>query len=80
MKNLREILESKTRKELAYLIGLSHYQRAKILGRNAEERKIKQIADIVFKGRWGYPARRKPQMIAQVLEEIGFGNLRPEQI
>ena len=26
MKNLREILESKTREELAYLIGLGFYQ------------------------------------------------------
>ena len=80
MKNLREILEKKTRKELAYLIGLGSYQRAKILGRDTKERKIKQIADIVFKGRWGYPARKKPQMIAEVLEHIGAKNLRPEQI
>ena len=40
MKNLREILEKKTRKELAYLIGLSHYQRAKILGHNVTKIKV----------------------------------------
>lgn len=77
MKNLREILESKTREDLAYLIGLASYQKDKRLGYwGADER----IARIAFKGSFGRPGRTKPQMIEQVLEHIGAENLRPEQI
>lgn len=81
MENLREILESKTREELAYLIGLASYQNKKQLGRwDADKRDIERIARIVFKGSFGRQGRTKPQMIEQVLEHIGVGNLKADQI
>ncbi|MDY6056199.1 MAG: hypothetical protein SPI60_00130 [Campylobacter lanienae] len=81
MKNLREILESKTREELAYLIGLAYYQKDKRLGYwGADKRDIERIARIAFKGSFGRPGRTKEQMIERVLEHIGAENLRPEQI
>ena len=81
MKNLREILESKTREELAHLVGLAAYQKDKRLGYwGADKRDIERIAHIAFEGSFGRPGRTKPQMIEQVLEHIGVGNLRAEQI
>ena len=81
MKNLREILESKTREELAYLIGLAAYQKDKRLGRwDADKRDIERIARIAFKGSFSRPGRTKEQMIEQVLEHIEVGNLKADQI
>lgn len=78
MKNLREILESKTREELASLISLAYYQEHKRLNKSMlYKREVIEL--ILLKGRFN-PPRTKPQMIAEVLEAIGFGNLRPEQI
>ena len=80
MKNLIEILESKTREELAYLVGLAVYQKHKRLGYwGADKRDIERIANVGLKGRF-QPPRTKEQMIERVLEHIGAENLRPEQI
>ena len=80
MESLREILESKTREELAYLIGLGSYQKDKRLGYwGADKRDIERIANIALKGRF-QPPRTKPQMIERVVEHSGAENLRPEQI
>ena len=80
MENLREILEKKTREELAYLIGLGSYQKDKRLGyRGADKRSIERIANIALKGRF-QPPRTKEQMIERVLEHIADGDIRTEQI
>ena len=81
MENLREILESKTREELAYLIGLGFYQEKKRLGRwDADKRDIERVARIAFKGSFGRPGRTKEQMIERVLESLEAGKLKREQI
>ena len=80
MTNLREILESKTREELAYLIGLAFHQQKKRLGEwYTDKSHIKEIADKALKGRL-YQTKTKTEMIEKVLDNVRVGNLRPEQI
>ena len=80
MENLREILEKKTREELAHLIGLAFYQRKKRLGEwYADKSHIKEIADKALKGKL-YRAKTKTEMVENVLGSIYSGDLRPEQI
>ena len=80
MTNLREILEKKTRKELAYLLGLAFYQQKKRLGEwYADKSHIKEVADKAFKGKL-YQAKTEPEMIEKILGSIYSGDLRPEQI
>lgn len=78
MENLREILESKTREELASLISLAYYQEHKRLKKSMLYKR-EVIERILLKGRFN-PPRTKEQMIERVLEHIGAENLRPEQI
>ena len=80
MENLREILENKTREELAHLIGLAFYQQKKRLGEwYTDKSHIKEMADKALKGRL-YQAKTEPEMIEKILGSIYSGDLRPEQI
>lgn len=80
MKNLREILEKKTRKELAYLIGLGYYQHHIKLGYQMEQASIFRVAKGSFFGTGALKPIRKPEMIKDVLFRIERGDLRAEQI
>lgn len=80
MINLREILERKTREELAHLIGLAFYQQKKRLGEwYTDKSHIKEMADKALKGRL-YQTKTKAEMVEKVLDNVRVGNLRPEQI
>lgn len=80
MENLVEILENKTREELARLIGLAFYQQKKRLGEwYTDKSHIKEIADKALKGRL-YQTKTKKEMVEKVLDNVRVGNLRPEQI
>ena len=80
MKNLRKILEKKTREELAYLIGLASYQKDERLEYwGADKRDIERIANIALKGEL-YEAKTKTEMIEKILGSLHSGDLRPEQI
>lgn len=81
MENLREILESKTKEELAYLIGLGYHQKDKRLSWVTNKRDIERMAKVAFEVVFGsIEDTPKPKMIKKVLFHIGKGNLRPEQI
>ena len=80
MKNLREILESKTKEELAYLYALASYQFNKKQGLKADESNINHEAEyllIIDKNFGGVFGER---MINALLKEVSAENLRPEQI
>lgn len=80
MENLREILEKKTREELAHLLGLAFYQQKKRLGEwYTDKSHIKEVADKALKGKL-YQAKTKTEMIEKVLDSLYSGDLRPEQI
>ena len=81
MTNLREILESKTKEELAHLIGLGYHQRDKRFSWLTNKRDIERIAKVAFEVVFGsIEDTPKPKMIKKVLFHIRKGNLRPEQI
>lgn len=80
MERLKEILENKTREELAHLIGLSFYQQKKRLGEwYTDKSHIKEMADKALKGRL-YQTKTKAEMVEKILDNVRVGNLRPEQI
>ena len=67
MTNLREVLEKKTRKELAYLLGLAFYQQKKRLGEwYTDKSHIKEVADKAYKGKL-YQAKTESEMIEKIL-------------
>ena len=78
MENLREILESKTREELAYLIGLASYQYFKERGDKSFY--INVIAEFWLKGDKYVPAKTRQQMIKEIIGNVTAGNLGLEQI